>query len=68
MNDEIKGTLADDLIEGVPAIAAFVGVKERRAYYLLSQGLLPGFKLSQRRWAARKSSLYEYLDQLERAS
>jgi len=38
-------TLADDLLWGAAAIAKFIGVKVRRAFYLLEKGLIPARKL-----------------------
>jgi hypothetical protein len=37
--------LADDLLEGVAAIATFTGLKPRRVFYLAENGMLPLFKL-----------------------
>lgn len=37
-------SIVGDLLRGAKAIAAFVGVSERRAYYLLERGYLPGVK------------------------
>jgi hypothetical protein len=48
--------LADDLLDGVEAIAAFTGLPPRRVYYLAENQLLPLFKLGNG-WAARKSTL-----------
>jgi hypothetical protein len=53
--------LADDLLDGVEAIAAFTGLPPRRVYYLAENQLLPLFKLGNR-WAARKSTLRRQLD------
>jgi hypothetical protein len=53
--------LADDLLDGVKAIAAFTGLPERRVYYLAENQLLPLFKLGDR-WAGRKSTLRRHLD------
>jgi hypothetical protein len=49
-------SLAEDLIEGVGAIAAFTGIDEPRAYYLCERGHLPAFKIGIR-WCALKSEL-----------
>ena len=53
--------LADDLLSGVPAIAAFTGWPERRVYYLAEKKLIPLFKLGDR-WCGRKSTLRRHLD------
>jgi hypothetical protein len=57
--------LATDLLEGVSAIAAFIGKDERRTRYLIQRGLLPAFRQG-RRWNARKSKLVAFYDELER--
>lgn len=48
--------LSDDLLKGVKQIANHTGDGERRTYYLLEHGLIPGFKIGAI-WHARKSSL-----------
>jgi hypothetical protein len=53
--------LADDLLDGVKAIAAFTGLPERRVYYLAEKKKLPLFKIGDR-WAGRKSRLRRDLD------
>ena len=40
--------VAEDLLDGVPAIAAFTGWSDRRCYYLLQKGLLPSGKIGNR--------------------
>lgn len=57
--------LAGDLLDGVTAIAAFTGWPERRIYYLAEKGLLPLFKIGERKWCARKSTLRRHIDNLE---
>jgi hypothetical protein len=57
--------LADDLLDGVAEIAAFTGLPERRVYYLAEKRLLPVFKLGDRKWQARKSTIRRHLDGLE---
>jgi hypothetical protein len=56
--------LAGDLLDGVPAIAAFTGWPARRVYYLAEKRLLPLFKVGDR-WCGRKSTLRRHVDQLE---
>jgi len=56
--------LADDLLDGVPAIAAFAGWSRRRTYYLAENKLIPTFKLGEK-WAVRKSTLRKHLEKLE---
>jgi hypothetical protein len=57
--------LTNDILDGVPAIAAFTGLPERRVYYLAEKGALPLFKLGERKWCGRKSILRRHFDQLE---
>jgi hypothetical protein len=52
----VDDSLADDLIEGGEAIAAFTGIPAPRVFYLCERGLLPVFKIGTT-WAARKSEL-----------
>jgi hypothetical protein len=49
----------------VEAIAAFTGLKKRKIYYLAESGRLPVFKLDDRVWCARKSTLRKHIDNLE---
>ena len=57
--------LADDLLDGVEAISRFTGLPPRRIYYLAERRLLPVFKLGDRKWQARKSTIRRHLDGLE---
>jgi hypothetical protein len=57
--------LAADLLNGVAAIAAFTGWPQRRVYYLAERGLLPVFKMGDRKWCARKSTLRTHIEKLE---
>jgi hypothetical protein len=59
-------SLSEDLLDGVSAIAAYLGLQERRTYYLLESKQLPAFKIGGK-WAARKSSLIRQIDAYERA-
>lgn len=54
------GSLADDTLAGVEAIASFIGETPRRTFYLLSAGQLPAFKRG-RTWRARKSTLLRHI-------
>ena len=58
-------TLADDILDGIPAIAAFLGLPRRRIYELAEKGKIPAFKIGTGKWQARKSSLHRYVDSLE---
>ncbi len=53
-----------DLLYGARKIGAFLGISARKTYYLLETGALPAFKLG-KQWCARKSSLLEFIAQLE---
>jgi hypothetical protein len=57
--------LAADLLDGVAAIAAFTGWPQRRVYYLAERGLLPLFKVGDRKWQGRKSTLRQHIAKLE---
>jgi hypothetical protein len=57
--------LADDLLDGVPAIAAFTGWSQRQIYHLAEKGKLPLFKIGDRKWQARKSTLRQHIANLE---
>jgi hypothetical protein len=57
--------LKNDLLNGAEAIAAFLNQTERRIYHLLETGKLPAFKLGDRKWQARKSSLRRHIEALE---
>lgn len=42
-----------EFLWGCEAIARFVGIAdERRVYYLLQQGVIPGRKVSRKQWVA----------------
>ena len=57
--------LADDLLTGVRAIAAWRGEPERRVYHLLERRQIPAFKLGGI-WCARKSTLLADIERRER--
>jgi len=56
--------IADDMLQGVAAIAAHTGNSERRTNYLLEQKRLPAFKLGGR-WHMRRSSYRAFIERLE---
>jgi excisionase family DNA binding protein len=62
-----NNNLADDLLDGVPAIAAFTGWSQRQIYHLAEKGKLPLFKVGERKWCARKSTLKAHIVKLETA-
>jgi excisionase family DNA binding protein len=60
-----ENDLATDLLTGAPAIAAFLGFSERKTYHLLEEGRLPAFKIGDKNWQARKSTLRRHIEGLE---
>jgi excisionase family DNA binding protein len=60
--------LADDLLTGVEEIAAFTGLTKREVYHLAPKGKLPVFKMGDRKWCARKSTLRRHVENLEAAA
>jgi hypothetical protein len=59
-------TTASDTLEGVAAIAEFLGKSERRTHYLVENKRLPAFKLGGR-WHMRKSTYQTFIERLEAA-
>lgn len=57
--------LAADLLDGIPAIASFLGLPVRRAYDWAEKRKIPVFKIGDRKWQARKSSLRRHIENLE---
>jgi hypothetical protein len=55
--------LGNDILSGVPEIAAFIGETVRRTYYLLEKGLIPAGKLGSV-WVASKRKLRGHYDDL----
>ena len=55
---EMSVAIADDKLDGVAAIAAFIGEPRRRTNYLLERGILPAGKYGTR-WVASKRRLTE---------
>jgi len=51
---------ANDLLWEVGPISAEVGLSERRTFYLLEKGLLPGRKIG-RKWVSSRAALREAL-------
>jgi excisionase family DNA binding protein len=60
--------LAADLLDGIPAIAAYLGLPVRRTYELAEKKRLPLFKLGDRKWQARRSTLRRHIEELDRTS
>ena len=57
----------EDFLVGAAAIGKFVKVNQRKAFYRLEYGLIPGFKVG-RLWYARKSSILNRMAERERAA
>jgi hypothetical protein len=49
--------IAEDLLEGIKAIAQFIGTTERRAFYLAEKGVLDGVFKQGGRWIGLKSKI-----------
>ena len=63
--------LAEDLLSGVPQIAAFLGMPQSTVYYLAERKQLPLFKMSKEKtgkWLGRKSVLREHIAKREAAN
>jgi hypothetical protein len=56
--------LADDLLTGADAIAAFLGWNKRVTFYACEKQHIPAFKVG-KKWCARKSSLKQFFAKLE---
>ena len=63
MGQHPKDELSNDRLDGVSDYAGFTGFNERRCYYLLERGLLPGGKLGAR-WIGSKRTVTKYLDEI----
>lgn len=68
MTNETPDRLADDMLEGADAIAAFMGWKIRRVYHLHDKGGWPIFTDGSGKISARKSSLHAFVERLENAA
>jgi hypothetical protein len=55
---------ADDTLEGVAEIAAYIGKTERQAVYMCEQRHIPAFKLGGK-WHLRKSTYARHIARLE---
>jgi hypothetical protein len=57
--EQNETTLAGDILDGVKAIAQFLGHTERRCFYLAEKGLLVGVFKQGNRWIGLKSVIRE---------
>jgi hypothetical protein len=55
--EKLNEPLSDDLLWGVDAIAAFIGVPLRKAYYLIDAGKIPVRKFGHRTITASRVEL-----------
>ncbi len=63
----IVPSVATDTLEGVAAIAEFLGKSERRTHYLIENNRLPAFKLGGK-WHMRKTTYAAFIERLEAAA
>jgi excisionase family DNA binding protein len=62
----LDNDLATDFLDGVSAIAAFLGLPTRRVYELAEKKRIPVFKFGEgKKWQARKSTLRRHIESLE---
>jgi hypothetical protein len=59
----MSSAIAGDRLDGVAAIAEFIGEPRRRTNYLLERGIIPAGKLGNR-WVAFKRRLTEHYQTL----
>lgn len=52
-------TIADDMLNGVAEIAAFLGMSERQTYHALSQGYIDGCFQFGKNWKGLRSRIVE---------
>lgn len=57
----------NDYLWGAAATAEALGVNVRQAYYLLENGLVPGFHIGSR-WVVKRAELEEFLRSDKRAA
>lgn len=55
--------VAEDILRGVAAIAAFIGLPPRKCYYQLERGYLPAGKAGAE-WIASRATLRAHHDRL----
>lgn len=60
-------SIADDLLTGAAAIASFLGIEERRAFYLCEKRLIPVGKLGAS-WVASRAALTQHFRSLTGSS
>lgn len=68
MNDSTTLPRADtDLLYGVPAIAAFLKIRQRQAYHLIETAGLPTFRMG-RKLCSRESIVSRWLEEQSAAA
>ncbi|GGC94671.1 DNA-binding protein [Chelatococcus reniformis] len=65
MNDDTNPPNGADLLYGMPAIAAHLGLKVPQARHLADKGTIPTFKVC-KLTCARRSTLNAWLEKLEK--
>lgn len=60
----METTLADDLMVGAKAISEWLGIAQRKIFYMAETGQLPLFKIGGK-WAGRKSTIQKRIAELE---
>jgi hypothetical protein len=60
-----SGSLSDDLMIGATALSAWLGVPERKVFYIAETKQLPLFKIGGK-LAGRKSTIKDHIAKLER--
>ena len=58
-----QNDIADDVLMGTAAIAAFIGRDRQKVQYLMRRGLLPGGRIG-KSWVVSKRRLLEHYDRL----
>ena len=57
--------LTGDILDGMRAICRGLKITERQGYELAETGKLPLFKLGDRKWQGRRSTLKRHVENLE---
>lgn len=61
-----SGSLSDDLMIGATALSAWLGIPERKVFYMAETKQLPLFKIGGK-LAGRKSTITQHITKLEQA-
>jgi hypothetical protein len=63
LGDTPETTIADDLLEGCPAIGAFIGKNARETLWAIERGRLPAWREGHK-WCALKSALRRHFAEM----